>query len=254
VPRLVEEPAPRRPAYFWWLLANVLALCFAVVSWTFCLELFGNPERPRNYAILKKLGRLPELRRYTVLDVPNGTVRAPQFLYAKFFEPSKNGKGYAIGDADLRQLNELGIRNYLTNFTRPLALTYIEGDYQVRSVRSLGPADFITRGLVVRAQALVKPDDFTQPGPFPVLIDYIFPTRDDASAFFRTGDILEVRKAPNCAAVIHVARVMEDGEALVCLTVVPIAYGPYRAGDEKSFSIEPPAEVNPAAEFPMFKP
>ena len=26
MPRIVEEPPPRRPAYFWWLLANALAL------------------------------------------------------------------------------------------------------------------------------------------------------------------------------------------------------------------------------------
>ena len=254
MPRLVEEPPPRRPAYFWWLLANALALCFAVVSWTFCLEVFGNPERPRNYAILKKLGRIPELKRYTVLDVPNGTARSPKFLYAKFFEPSKDGKGHAISDADLRQLNELGIRNYLTNFARPLALTYIEGDYQVQRVRPLGPSDFITKGFVVRAQALVKPDDFTKPAPFPVVIDYLFPTHENASGFFRPGDVLEVRKSPNCAAVIHVERGAGEDGPQVCLTVVPIAYGPYRAGDDGSFSIEPPEEVNPAAEFPMFKP
>jgi hypothetical protein len=80
---VVEEPAPRRPAYFWWLLANALALCFAVVSWTVCLHVFGNPEMPRNYEILRKIGRLPELKRYTVLDVPNGNLLDPKGLYSR---------------------------------------------------------------------------------------------------------------------------------------------------------------------------
>ena len=59
VPRNVEEPPPKRPPYFWWALANALALCFAVVSWMVCLHVFGNPEIPRNYEILRKIGRLP---------------------------------------------------------------------------------------------------------------------------------------------------------------------------------------------------
>lgn len=246
MPRLIEEPPPRRPAYFWWLLANALALCFAVVSWTFCLEVFGNPERPRNHAILKKLGRLPELRRYTVLDVPNGNVLDPRGQYARFS---------GVTNDQLSRLNQRLMRNYLTNFDKPLALTYVEGDYEIEQARALGPNDLIAKGAVVRARALVKPDEFTKPAPYPVIIDYVFPTVESSAAtVFRPGDILEVRKSPNCAAVIHVERVMDEGEPLVCLTVVPIAYGPYRAGDEKSFSIEPPAEVNPAAEFPMFKP
>jgi hypothetical protein len=254
MPRLVEEAPPRRPAYFWWLLANAMALCFAVLSWNFCLEVFGNPERPRNHAILKKLGRLPEPKRYTVLDVPNGTVRGPKSLYGKFFEPSGDGRAYAIDDGALKQFNGLWIRNYLTNFTQPLALTYIEGDYRVQQIRPLGPMDFITHGVVVRAQALLKPDDFTKAAPYPVVIDHIFPTRDEAAGFFRAGDVLQISKSPNCAAVIRAERGTGDDGPVLFLTVVPIAYGPYRAGDDGSFSIEPPAEVNPAAEFPMFKP
>ena len=244
MPRLVEEPPPRRPAYFWWLLANALALCFAVLSWTFCLEVFGNPERPRNYAILKKLGRLPQLKRYTVLDVPNGNLLDPRGQYARFS---------GITDEQLERLNQRLMRNYLTNFDKPLALTYVEGDYQIEEARPLVAGDFISKGVVVRARALVKPDEFTKPAPYPVVIDCIFPTEDaSAAAIFRPGDIIDIRKSPNCATVIHVERVTGDDGPLICLTVVPIAYGPYRVGNEAGFTIEPPVEVNPAAAFPMF--
>ena len=246
MPRLVEEPAPRRPAYFWWLLANALALCFAVVSWTVCLHVFGNPEMPRNYEILRKIGRLPELNRYTVLDVPNGNLLDPKGLYSRFFGLS--------GD-QLARFNTRLIRNYLTNFERPLSLTYIEGDYQVEKVRELGDSDFITSGFAIRARALVIPDDFTKPAPYPVVIDYIFPTTETAAVReFRPGDILSVRKSPNCAAILHIGHVTDDDERLVCLTVVPIAYGPYRVGDNITFGIEPPTEVRPAAHFPLFAP
>ena len=245
MPRTIEEPAPRRPAYFWWLLANALALCFAVASWTLCLHVFGNPEIPRNYELLRKIGRLPELKRHTVLDVPNGNLLDPRGLYSRFFP---------LTGEQLARFNSRLIRNYLTNFEKPLALTYIEGDYQVEQVRELGPQDFIKSGFVIRARALVKPDDFTKPAPYPVLIDHIFPTGEAAAAReFRPGDILAIKKSPNCAAIIHIDRILDNDDPLVCLTVVPIAYGPYRVGDDSTFGIEPPAEVNPAAAFPMFR-
>jgi hypothetical protein len=244
MPRVVEEPAPRRPAYFWWLLANALALCFAVVSWTVCLHVFGNPEIPRNYEILRKIGRLPELKRHTVLDVPNGNLLDPKGLYSHFFP--------LTGD-QLARFNSRLMRNYLTNFEHPLALTYIEGDYRVEKVRELGPADFIFRGFAIRARALVKPDDFTKPAPYPVVIEYVFPTTETSAARkFRPDDILAVKKSPNCAAILHIERVLDGDDPLVCLTVVPIAYGPYRLGDDITFGIEPPAEVRPSARFPLF--
>ena len=143
VPRSTEESPPSRPAYFWWLLANGLALCFAVVSWFVCLHVFGNPEIPRNYQILGKLKRLPVLKRYTILDVPNGNALAPKELYKRYF-------GYT--EAQRVRANSLLMRNYLTNFERPLLLTYVEGDYQIDRVRKLGSKDFFDPGIVIRAQ------------------------------------------------------------------------------------------------------
>jgi hypothetical protein len=245
VPRVIEEPAPRRPFYFWWLLANALALCFAVVSWYVCLHVFGNPEIPRNYEILRKLGRLPTLKRYTVLDVPNGNLLDPKGLYSKFF---------SITGDQLVRVNSQLMRNYLTNFERPLALTYIEGDYQVEKTRVLGGNDFLPSGFAVRARALIKPDEFSKPAPYPVVIEYVFPTREiSAAGEFRAGDILSVKKSPNCAAIVHAERITENDEHILCLTVIPIAYGPYRVGDDLTFGIEPPAEVRPASGLPVFR-
>ena len=245
MPRPVEEPPPSRPAYFWWLLANALALCFAVVTWAVCLDVFGNPELPRNYAILGKLGRLPVLKRYTVLDVPNGNALAPKELYKRYF-------GYT--EEQRVRANSLLMRNYLTNFDRPLLLTYVEGDYQIGAVQKLGPKDFFNPGIVIRAQALVKPDDFTKPQPYPVFIEYVFPTdQTGAASSFKSGDILSVKKSPHCAAVVHVSKITRDDEPALLLTVIPIAYGPCQLGDSDSFQIEPPAILRPAAGFPVIK-
>lgn len=244
MPRIIEISPPRRPPYFWWLLANALVLCFAVVSWTVCLHVFRNPEMPRNYEILRKIGRLPELKRHTVLNVPNGNLLDPKGLYAHYF---------SFTDDQLERFNTRLMRNYLTNFEHALALTYVEGDYRVESVRLLDGGDFISHGFAIRARALVKPDELTKPAPYPVVIEYIFPTGETtATREFRKDDVLAVRKSPNCAAILHIKRMTEGDEPVVCLTVVPIAYGPYRVGDQLTFGIEPPAEVNPAGRLPLF--
>ncbi|MDP4780879.1 MAG: hypothetical protein NWS16_11705 [Akkermansiaceae bacterium] len=240
-----EDLEPRRPAYFWWFLANVLAFCFAVVSWAICLHVFGSPENPRNYAILKKLGRLPELKRYTVLDVPNGNALNPSELFGKYF---------GLSEEERESLNILLLRNYMRNFDKTLLLSYAEGEYQVAAIRELGEGDFISSGVVLRAQAMVRPDDFTEAVGFPVVIEYIFPTEDESAIDgFSTGDVLEVNKNPNCAAVIHVSKVTVDDEPALQLTVAPIAYGSYRVGKGKSFAIEPPTELHPAAGLPIWK-
>jgi hypothetical protein len=245
VPRTTEAPPPSRPAYFWWLLANALALCFAVISWAVCLHVFTNPEIPRNYEILRKLKRLPELKRYTVLDVPNGTAMGPKELYQKF---------YGGEQEQIARVNKLLMRNYLTNFDRPLMLTYVDGRYQIEEIRKLDKGDFFDPGVVIRAQALVKPDEFTEPAPYPVYIEYVFPTTDAAAVKkFKVGDILEVKKSPNCAAIVHISRPKKDDDKVLLLTVIPIAYGPYQVGKGGAFDIEPPTELRPAAGFPVFK-
>jgi hypothetical protein len=242
---VLEEPKPSRPAYFWWLLANALALCFAIVSWAVCLHVFGHPEIPRNYEILRKLKRLPELQRYTVLDVPDGNALAPKELYRKYFGGAPD---------QIARVNTLLMRNYLTNFDRPLLLTYIEGEYEVVEVKRLSKVDFLSPGFVVRARAMVKPDDFTAAVPYPVVIEYVFPTASaDAPEAFNAGDLMVVKKSPNCAAVVHVGKTTADDEPALLLTVIPIAYGPYQIGDGKSFAIEPPKELRPGAGFPMLK-
>lgn len=245
VPRTVEEPPPRRPAYFWWLLANALALCFAVISWAVCLDVFGNPESPRNYAILDKLGRLPVLKRYTLLDVPNGNAMSPKELYKRYF-------GYT--EETRLKANSLLLRNYLTNFDQSILLTYVEGDYVIKEVRKLGNGDFFDPGIAVRAQAMVKPDDFTKEMPYPVFIDYLLPTpRTEAADSFKPGDLLKIKKSPHCAAVIHVSRTISEEEPALLLTVVPIASVLHQLGDTEPFPIEPPAKLRPGSGFPAFK-
>ena len=245
MPRKPEDSPPSRPAYFWWLLANGLAICFAVVSWVVCLNVFRHPENPRNYEIMRKLKRLPELRRYSMLEAPSAISLSPKEIYRKYFGFDERGQ---------KRLNEALMKNYLTNFERPLLLCYVEGNYEVEAVRPLGPKDFFEPGFVVRGRAMVKPDEFTAAAPYPVIIEYLFPTVDRAAfSWFKPGDTLTVSKVPNCAVVLHVSKVTVENEQVLCVTVVPIVYGGYQVGSERSFSIEPPDYFKPGAAFPLFK-
>jgi iron-sulfur cluster assembly accessory protein len=245
VPRDVEELPTKRPSFFWWLLANVLALCFAVISWFVCLHLFGNPELPRNYRILEKLGRLPVLKRYTLQDVPHGSVLAPKELYQRYFDHS---------EGHLRHVNSLLMRNYLQNFEESSLLTYIEGDFQLMKVRKLVAGDFFDPGIAIQAQAWVKPDDFSKPTPYPVFIEYLFPTeQQEMVRAFKVGDTLQVRKKTDGAAVLHVAKWTHEGAPALLLTVVPIFYGTYHLGSVGALRIEPPTKLRMGEVFPLFK-
>lgn len=245
VPRPQEDSPPRRPAYFWWLLANALALCFAVFSWFVCLHVFGNPEIPRNYKILSKLHRLPVLKKFPLTELPSGNARPPKELYAWFMRSN---------EVETSRMNSLLLRNYLMNFEQPLLLTYIEGDYQIEAVKKMGGQDFFDPGVAVRAQALVKPDDFTKAVPYPVIIDYLFPTNDpQAAAAFKVGSVLNVKKSPHCAAVVHFEKITRNDEPALLLTVIPIVHSIYRPGESASFQLEPPTTLRPAAGFPAFK-
>ena len=74
MPHPKEEFVPRRPAWFWWALANLLALCFAVTSWVLALEIFGRPDVPHNYQLLLDMGRAPAFKSYSPQGAPEGRV------------------------------------------------------------------------------------------------------------------------------------------------------------------------------------
>ena len=243
MPRIQEAP-PSRPAYFWWFLLNILALCFAVTSWVGCLHVFGNPEIPRNYEILKRLGRVPEIRRYTAADAPNGASLNAGGLYGRFRGLDENKR---------KILNSVLLRNYMTNFEEVEALTYVEGDYRVEEVRLLKENDFIPRGFAVRARAIVRPDEHSKPAPYPVVIDCLFPTDQiEAMSHFRRGELLEIRKNAHWLAILQTNLMHDEDDIITCLTVTPIVYGAYQRSPDSLFEIAPPALLVPAAPFPVF--
>lgn len=241
-----KEPPPKKrsPAYYWWALANVLALCLAVVSWLMCLHVFKHPEIPRNYEILRKLGRTAPPEPLTEMEAPPGESADPRAFYRRYA---------GLSEEDLQKLNAALMRNYLLNLKEPKLIQYAEGNYKVQQVRRLGPDDVFQPGFAVKAQAMIAPDEFSEPAPWPVFIEYLFPTDDAAAAgWIAPGDLLAVSKFPNCAMLIHVAKLEGGDTPVVCLTVAPIAFGNFQAGKDRQFKLQAPAALNPAGPLPVF--
>lgn len=245
MPRDKEESrVKRRPAFYWWTLANALALCAAILSWLLFLHVFGHPEIPRNYELIRKLGRAEAPKPLTELQAPPGEAADPRALWIRY-------AGH--NETTLSRINAALMRNYLTNLKEQKLIQYAEGEYRVEAVRRLTEDDLFHPGFAVRGRAMLPPDEFSEPAPWPVVIDYLFPTPNaEAADWILPGDQLSVSKFPNCAMVLHVARIEEEDTPLVNLTLVPVVFGDFLVGEGRKFKLEAPTELNPAAPFPVF--
>lgn len=239
----------RRPPIFWWVLANLLAGAFAVVSWTTCLYIFNYPEKPANYELMRKLKRLPPVAEFTPLDSPEGDPANPPAAFRKFF---------SIESKALSALNTRLRRNYIANFKNAKFVTYIEGDYRVTHLRKLTPDDFFHPGVVVRAQAFVQPDEDNElnaPTDYPVALELLLPTADDTppESLYETGDTITLTESAHRAYVLHATNLGSREEPLISVTVVPLAYENYRDADGNPLPLSPPDPVRIDAPLPVMR-
>lgn len=234
----------KKPPLFWWLLANILAIAFAITAWVVCLNLFRDPTNPTSYELMMKVGRIDPLESFTRQTAPSPQkVNTPQKLEAQF-------KGYSI--TDLETLNQELRRSYLTNFKKPKFLTYVEGEFRIIGVRELGADDFLSPGVVVKAQALVRPDPVADPIPYPVFIEVLFPSKDADLESFLVGNTLMLEKQRDCAAILNVGTTDFEDRSVLFLTLVPLASVSYKPETEKTFKIAPPEMANLKASLPAF--
>ena len=246
MPHPKEESVPRRPAWFWWALANLLALCFAVTSWVLALEIFGRPDVPHNYQLLVDMGRAPAFKSYSPKGAPEGRVLSPQQAYGWFFDLGQEGHD---------RLNALYRRNFMRNYDEAHAVTYMEGEFEVLATRPFGDGDFLHEGFAIQARALVRPDDFSPPTPYPVILEVMVPSSSaDASKLFEEGSRFTLSRAPHLPVVMHAGRYTRDDEPVVQATVMPIGYGSLQAPGGKSIKLEVPEKVDPMGRLPLFEP
>ena len=242
--RASDDYRKNKPPLFWWLLANILAIAFAITAWVVCLNLFRDPTNPASYDLMMKVGRIDPLESFTRKTAPSPQkINDPQELEAQF-------KGYSI--TDLETLNRELKRSYLTNFKKPKFLTYVKGEFRIIGVRELSGEDFLSPGVVVKAQALVRPDPVADPIPYPVFIEVLFPTEEAALESFLVGNTLMLEKQRDCAAILSVGTTNFEDRRVLFLTLVPLASEGYKTQSEKTFKIAPPEMANLKASLPAF--
>jgi len=236
--RTVPDP-PEKDNLFLWTVGIILLIGVALTCWLGTYYIFGHPEKPDSYHILKDvLHKLEPPKRFVLTAAPPGI----------FLNPQKAFETYgSLTNFDLERKNEELLRDYINNYQNTKNLVpYITGRYSILSSYELKHSDFIGVGLVALAQAAENPQ---------IVIENIYPatpqTLPVVEQMLRTGLDIKLEKSLDLSAVIHVART-PDGR--LQFTVVPLLYGSYALKQGSgNFSLEPPQALNPAAGLPIVR-
>lgn len=223
---------------FGWTVLILLLIGVAFACWLGTYQIFGHPENPRSYAILKKLGKIDPPKRFELTKAPAGKFLTPKELYDRYA---------SMTSLELRRENDELMRDYLRNYTETKKpLTYVVGKYEVLNSFELKEGDLMPSGVV----ALAQPADYPN-----VLIEHLFPASGGNISGLRanlvTGADLPLKRSLDLSVVIHVEKIY-DGRLL--FTVVPLLYGSYAVRQGGGVSLEPPGDVNLAGGVPVLKP
>jgi hypothetical protein len=229
-----DEPKGRDNLFLWTVFI-LLLIGAAFACWLGSFYVFGHPEHPKAYAILKKLNKLTPARRFEVTAAPPGEFLNAQRLFERYSK---------LNRLELEQENAQLIRNYLKNYTETKKLvTYVTGRYVIMDSYELKKSDFIATGMVAIAQAAEFPQ---------VLIEHLYPssvkTLPALRASLQTGNPLKLERTNDLAAVVHVEK---TAEGRLQFTVMPLLYGNY--GGTTAFGLEPPQELNMVPGLPVMK-
>ncbi|MDB6155848.1 MAG: hypothetical protein JWL90_4301 [Chthoniobacteraceae bacterium] len=233
-----EAPPKGRDNLFIWTVFILLLIGLAFACWLGSFYIFGHPEQPRAYRILKKLHKIEKPERFKVTAAPPGEFISAQKLFDKY------GKSTRL---ELERENAELLRNYITNYREPSKLVpYIRGKFNILDSYELKKTDIFPSGVVALAQAA----DFPQ-----MLIEHVYPAalKDVPlqKKMLQTGLDMSVERTIDLSAIIHVERVY-NGRLL--FTVVPLLYGTYALkGGQGTFGLEPPEDINIEAGVPITK-
>lgn len=231
--RALEGP-PKEKASFAlaWAIALSLMLVLAVSSWVFSLYVFQHPEERIPHLVLQKLNRLEPPQRFDIYAVPAGKALPAREAYAKY------RRFLSLSPAELQELNSRLIREYLNNYRRADAVDYVSGTFRVLSVVPLHEGSFLPRGVAVRAASTESED---------LEIEYLMPGPDIRPGLFREGDELVIEASRAFAAVVQVSPLENQR---LCLSLIPLVYGPHTPPEGDPIELEPPPVTNPGAPWP----
>ena len=232
----LEYDPPRQDNLFLWTIFLLLLLATAFATWIGVYVVFGQPELPISYKILRKFKRLEAPQRFRVNVAPQGEFLSAEKLYNRY---------NAMNPVALREANRQMERSYLRNYPiSPQLAAYITGRFTIMKSYELAPTDFFPSGVV----ALASSDDFPR-----LLIEHVYPASASIAPLIQrnlqTGMDIELRRTYELTTVLHATK-LPDGHVL--LTVVPLNYGSYIfKGTSGGFTLEPPPTLNVAAPWPL---
>ncbi|MGD1978828.1 MAG: hypothetical protein PVJ98_05510 [Akkermansiaceae bacterium] len=241
--RSIDEETPgKRPSFFWWTLANVLAIAFAISSWIVCLNLFRDPTNPTSYRWMLKFGRLDAVTLFPPSEAPDPVkVNDPRSLEARFAN---------LEDSERDSLNRELLRSYLTNFEKAPLLTFVTGEFRVIKTRTLNNSDLFSPGLVVHAQAMVRPDAVADPLPYPVFVNLHLSSESADPNSFPPGKSFTLNRLPHAAALVNLGTIDDNGREVILATITPITSVDFPAPDGSAVPLTAPDPVHPATRLP----
>jgi hypothetical protein len=229
----------KRTNFFAWTIAILFLTGLALAAWLGSFYIIGQPERPESYRILQKLHKIEPPKRFALTAAPAGEFLNPKQLYTRYL---------AMGPAELGRKDAELRRNFIRNFQQVHGLvTYVVGRFNIMDARELTPDDVFTSGAVALTRALEQPE---------LLMEHVFTAADEHDGkllkqMLAMGTDVNLERTHDLSAVIHVER-LADGR--IQITAIPLLYGSYAVmRGTGTFSLEPPADLNLAAGWPLFK-
>lgn len=213
---------------FWWAILITLLMGAATFCWFFSIMVFAHPEKPFNYKMLAKFHKLEPLRPWTTFTVPNGKKFDARGLLTEFFPYSSE---------QMTVKNDILKRSFIRNYKHEQPI-YLQGSYQVLSLRMLTPKDVITSGWVVRARATDLED---------VDVEILLPGLTIKDEPFRVGDTISMDANKPQVTALHVQRI--DGDR-ICVTSIPLAYSGFTK-TATTLKMNPPDKLNMDAYWPV---
>jgi hypothetical protein len=222
---------------FAWTIFILLLVGLVAVCWMGTLYVFGHPEQPLGYAMLRKFKKIEAPKRFIETAAPRG-----EFLDAKMLLARYNN----MTPRQLQKESDELLRNYIRNYENMRErVPYVIGRFTILDTYELTKNDFFTSGVAAVAQDSEAPQ---------VVLEQVFPSDERSEAILYrtllTGTEIPLQRSQDLAPIIHIER-LPDGR--LKFTTVPIQYPNYSATQGPGgFALEPPTSLNVEAGLPIF--
>ena len=223
---------------FGWSIAILLLTGLAFAAWLGSFYIFGQPEKPESYRILKKLHKIEPAKRFELTAAPAGEFLTSKQLYDRYI---------ALSPTELGKTNAELTRNYIRNFQSMRGLVpYVVGRFNIMEARELTPNDVFMYGMVALTNAVDHGE---------ILMEHVYPSDPQALPLMKqtlvAGLEVKLERTHDLSAVIHAER-LTDGRIMI--TAMPLLYGSYTVTRAPgTFTLEPPLDLNLKAGWPLFK-